>query len=40
MKGLCIPIPKKLTDVSYQLPMTLKEEYYNTNFFYVFRNEI
>jgi len=37
MKGLWLPLPLWLTKRSYQLPISSKEEYYNTNFFYVFR---
>ena len=37
MKGKWIPFPLWLTKTSYQLPLTSKSEYYNTNFFYVFR---
>jgi len=36
-KGFWLPTPLKLTHTSYQLPFTSKQEYYNTNFFYVFR---
>jgi len=37
MKGRWIPVPVWLTKTSYQLPLSSKKEYYNTNFFYVFR---
>jgi ubiquinone/menaquinone biosynthesis C-methylase UbiE len=37
MKGRWIPMPLWLTKTSYQLPIVSKDEYYNTNFFYVFR---
>ena len=37
MKGYWVPLPLWLTRTSYQLPFTSKEEFYNTNFFYVFR---
>jgi len=37
MKGRWIPIPSWITKTSYQLPFSSKTEYYNTNFFYVFR---
>ncbi len=37
MKGWWIPLPKWLTRQSYQLPFSSECEYYNTNFFYVFR---
>ena len=37
MKGWWIPLPRWLTKTSWQLPFSSREEYYNTNFFYVFR---
>ena len=37
MKGKWIPFPLWMTKTSYQLPFSSKSEYYNTNFFYVFR---
>ncbi len=37
MKGKWIPFPLWITGTSYQLPLSSKSEYYNTNFFYVFR---
>lgn len=37
MKGKWIPTPLWLTKTSYQVPLSPKMEYYNTNFFYVFR---
>ncbi len=37
MKGRWIPLPLWLTKTSYQLPLTSASEYFNTNFFYVFR---
>lgn len=36
MKGLWIPLPLWLTKTSYQLPISSSEEFYNTNFFYLF----
>ena len=36
MKGFWIPLPLWLTMTSYQLPISLKKEFYNTNFFYMF----
>jgi SAM-dependent methyltransferase len=36
MKGLWIPFPLWFTKTSYQLPISSNNEYYNTNFFYVF----
>lgn len=35
-KGLWIPLPLWLTNISYQLPISSNNEFYNTNFFYVF----
>jgi ubiquinone/menaquinone biosynthesis C-methylase UbiE len=37
MKGKWIPLPLWLTKTSYQFPLSSESEYYNTNFFYVFR---
>ena len=37
MKGYWIPLPAWLTKTSYQLPLSHAQEYYNTNFIYVFR---
>ena len=37
MKGVWIPLPMWLTKASYQVPLSTSQEYYNTNFFYVFR---
>ena len=37
MKGKWIPFPLWLTRTSYQLPISSKQEFLNTNFFYVFR---
>ena len=37
MKGAWIPFPPCLTHTSYQIPFSPSSEYYNTNFFYVFR---
>jgi len=37
MKGKWIPFPLWFTKTSYQLPLSSKLEYYNTNFFYVFK---
>lgn len=37
MKGAWIPLPLCLTHTSYQIPFSPSAEYYNTNFFYVFR---
>lgn len=37
MKGKWIPFPLWITKTSYQLPLSSKSEYHNTNFFYVFR---
>lgn len=36
MKGFWIPLPLWLTKTSYQLPISSKNEFYNTNFFYMF----
>lgn len=36
MKGLWVPLPLWLTKISYQLSISSKNEYYNTNFFYIF----
>jgi ubiquinone/menaquinone biosynthesis C-methylase UbiE len=37
MKGKWIPFPLWMTKTSYQLPISSKSEYHNTNFFYVFK---
>lgn len=37
MKGYWVPFPLWITKKSYQLPISSKKEYYNTNFFFVFR---
>ena len=37
MMGYWIPLPLWLTKTSYQLPISSKEEFYNTNFFFVFQ---
>ena len=37
MKGMWLPFPLWLTQTSYQIPFSPHSEYYNTNFFYVFR---
>ena len=37
MKGKWIPFPQWLINISYQLPFSSKSEFYNTNFFYVFK---
>jgi SAM-dependent methyltransferase len=37
MIGWWIPIPLWITKISYQLPFSSKDEYYNTNFIYVFK---
>jgi ubiquinone/menaquinone biosynthesis C-methylase UbiE len=37
MKGFWLPFPLWVTQTSIQLPVSHKNEYYNTNFFYVFR---
>lgn len=37
MKGYWIPLPLWLTKISYQLPIVSKEEFYNTDFFFVFQ---
>ena len=37
MKGKWVPFPLWMTNTSYQLPVTSKSEYHNTNFFYVFK---
>jgi SAM-dependent methyltransferase len=37
MKGRWVPFPLWITKTSYQLPLSSKSEYHNTNFFYVFR---
>jgi len=39
MKGWWVPFPLWLTKISYQLPFSSTSEYYNTNFFYVFRTK-
>ena len=36
MKGLWIPLPRWFTDTSYQLPISSRDEYYNTNFLFLF----
>ena len=36
MKGFWIPLPLWLTKKSFQLPISSTDEYYNTNFFYIF----
>jgi len=36
-KGWWIPLPTWLTKISYQLPITSRDEYKNTTFFYVFK---
>ncbi|MFQ5977071.1 MAG: class I SAM-dependent methyltransferase [Candidatus Heimdallarchaeota archaeon] len=36
MRGFWIPFPLWLTKTSYQLPFSSNNEYYNTNFFFVF----
>jgi SAM-dependent methyltransferase len=36
MKGCWVPLPGWLTKRSYQLPIASQDEYYNTNFFYMF----
>ncbi|UCC96026.1 MAG: class I SAM-dependent methyltransferase [Candidatus Omnitrophota bacterium] len=37
MKGFWLPLPLWLTKASYQVPFSCKDEFYNTNFFYVFK---
>lgn len=37
MKGYWIPLPLWFTNISYQLPISCKEEKYNTDFFFVFQ---
>lgn len=37
MKGWWIPFPLMLTKTSYQLPITSKDEFLNTNFIFVFK---
>lgn len=37
MKGWWLPLPLWITRTSYQLAFSSKSEYYNTNFFYVFK---
>lgn len=39
MKGYWVPAPGWLTKTSYQLPLSAREEYYCTNFFYQFEIE-
>jgi len=36
MIGLWIPLPRRLTNTSYQLPISSRNEYYNTNFLFLF----
>ncbi len=36
MKGFWIPLPLWLTETSYQLPISSSNEFYNTNFFFIF----
>jgi ubiquinone/menaquinone biosynthesis C-methylase UbiE len=37
MKGVWIPFPLWVTKTSYQVPVSIRNEYFSTNFFYVFR---
>jgi len=37
MKGFWIPITISPGKASYQLPISSKNEFYNTNFFFVFK---
>ena len=39
MMGYWIPLPLWFTKKSYQLPFSSKEEFYNTNFFFVFQKQ-
>lgn len=39
MKGYWVPLATWLTKTSYQLPLTSKDEFYCTNFFYLFEAE-
>src|SRR3972149_8259852 len=39
LKGYWLPLPLWLTKTSYQLPLKSKKEFYNTNFFYVFKKQ-